>query len=258
MCEMIVCDPDRLDHEQQVEWAADATTVHRDGLGFVAAYPDGDRWAYETYVAVAFDRDDVDAWLADQQNARRIIGHARMATSGGRGVDEAHPLAIECDECDAELVCHNGIVYEGGKYDPLIRDGHTYTTGVDSETIAHAHGSMATDVDDVTIPDLSGQLHYVLCGERSIIVRTEHAYAHFGDGTIARCSRLVSDDCDTDPKLSVIRPDGTDTRRYTPPETDVRAAVTGSCDMCGASVSSLTLIGGSWMCRECAGRGGSS
>lgn len=183
-----------------------------DGLGVVAVHTDGETFSYNRYKHHEPDFDDVRDFLLDNDEAWRFVLHARLATAGGVGFAETHPISVKgCPKTDLDYVVHNGVVHQ---HDTLMAqyeaDGHEFTTDVDSEVIAHAHGEIPDELEEMDEPDISGRLNYLLFSDDGILVKTTTKYEVGDDFTMACGFR--SDDMewsrDNKPGYHLFRPDG--------------------------------------------------
>lgn len=70
------------------------------------------------------------------------------------------------------------------------RNGHRYTTDVDSEVIAHQYGEIPETLDeDFEEPDLSGSLNYILFTEDRILIRHTSKYRVTEDMRMSTATR---------------------------------------------------------------------
>jgi predicted glutamine amidotransferase len=231
MCEIAVLS-NQFAHKDSREVAIDVfenvmdalTTSNRDGLGVVAVKHDSttESFEYATYKQADPDlgqsyRD----WFDRHDDAWRYVLHARAATAGTQSYANAHPLSTgACDQCEFDHVLHNGVVskHREARSD-LKRDGHQFTTKVDSEVIAHTVGSLPDSMDDHEQTDLSGSLNYFLFAEDGILARTERKYRVTDNFSVVCTSRdwladhdraTVDDDEQQDYKRGfvLVTPDG--------------------------------------------------
>jgi Glutamine phosphoribosylpyrophosphate amidotransferase len=166
--------------------------VNDDGLGVVAVYTDGDEFQYgwRKSVKTTPDWQAMFRWFQENSDAWRFVIHARLATAGGRGLAEAHPIEIVDDDVDSQYVIHNGSVRGArAKRQQLKNDGHEFNTTVDTEVIAHVHDDLPSQLDDDfegTV--LRGNLNYLLFGTDRILVRNDGKYTLTEDFTMT-CRR---------------------------------------------------------------------
>lgn len=206
MCEIATIpvdtvDPDSDDRDDRISSVVELAQVFYDsnphGLGVVTISRDEDSFhnrAFKTgWTERGMSATGLYEFLDDTiDDAWRVVVHARFATAGG--VDQAgtHPIIInECDETPWSAVVHNGSV-NGHTYKrrKLERDGHTFSTEVDSEVIAHETempdpDTFGTDDSDWEIPSLRGNLNYVLFSDEMILVYTQGKYHVSDDFTMA-------------------------------------------------------------------------
>lgn len=183
MCEIAITPLPDGSPELLVSAASELYAENTDGLGIVAVHRIADdQFLYNRYKRADPDFDSgSDLWEFIDRNdeAWRFVIHARLATHGGTGWAETHPIPTRgCPECEIDMVVHNGVVYaEQTKRLKHERNGHEYTTDVDSEVIAHQYGELPTELDeDYEEPSLQGSLNYILFAEDRILVRHSYKY----------------------------------------------------------------------------------
>lgn len=153
--------------------------ANKDGFGIVAVYTDGATFSYKRYKAERpLWTTRIPDFIEDHDDAWRFVLHARAATVGGTGFASTHPILTRgCHECDIDYVLHNGSVSgHHQRRKRLEREGHEFTTKVDSEVIAHAHGSVPSSLDELDAPTLRGSLNYILLAPNGILIRTTTKY----------------------------------------------------------------------------------
>ena len=208
MCEIATIPVDQFDPEEDdrathvsrvVELASAFYDDNPHGLGVVATKRDESENAFthEAFKTGWTDKgmsttalyEFVDERLDD---AWRFTVHARFATAGEVDRKGTHPIIIDnCDETPWDAVVHNGSI-RGHKYKRrrLKKDGHTFSTEVDSEVIAHETDlpdpdTFGSEEDDWGVPNLRGNLNYLLFHEDMILVYTEGKYHVSDDFTMA-------------------------------------------------------------------------
>lgn len=155
---------------------------NRDGIGVVAVFRDGDSFSYETHSqgtnkGEAPDWGEIMRFYQANDDCWKFVIHARLATTGDKTDTNAHPLHIEDKTVGIECIVHNGIVYGDTQHRRRLEDeGHEFSTGVDSEVIAHAHGDVPDDLDELERPGVNGSLNYLLFAENGILVRNDGKY----------------------------------------------------------------------------------
>jgi hypothetical protein len=208
MCEIMVVSSG--DAENIVTGAKKLYQRNSDGVGIVAVYRSGGEFKYQVYKA------ETPNWESAREFVKwhdpwRFIVHARLATCGGTGYDETHPIEITDDDVDVNYVVHNGHVQDYNLRSNLKNDGHELNTSVDSELIAHAHGSLPETLDDNDFdePKISGQLHYLLLGDERILIRDGGKY-HLSDDMEMTCRGdwAADDNFDEYTGFRLYKPDG--------------------------------------------------
>lgn len=173
MCEVAIIDPQEYSEEEA--WQAIKTVYEAMGhsLGVAAVFIEDGAFEYDIYKEVVPDEEEVKAFVdgAQDRGAFRLIVHGRLATTGAVNEQNAHPLEIDCPECDVDYVVHNGVL---GAQQPA-RDqheslGHEYNTPVDSEIIAHDFGRVPTSVDDDDIDYHSQEPCFILMNEEAVFI----------------------------------------------------------------------------------------
>lgn len=180
MCEIAILDPTKYNPQEIKGIAMTLYEAMHSSLGVVAVYDEGTKYTYGTYKAVDPDRDTLLNFMENSvsQGAHRVIIHGRMATTGSVCEHHAHPLEIDCPECDIDYLLHNGIV----RGHHLLREqhegiGHEYNTEVDSEAIAHDFGSVPTEFDGEQDLDFhTREPSFILLNEEAIFVQGTSRY----------------------------------------------------------------------------------
>jgi hypothetical protein len=191
MCEIAIVDPERTPIAVSHRLASIFHDEQGDGIGFVVVKNEGDRFEYETYKTTTPHWQTVFAFLRRQYSeAWRIVIHGRYGTSGGVNRNTAHPISVECDECEFDHVIHNGSVNAFKTARANLKDaGHEFETEVDTEVIPHVVSELPDTIEDHTrrTYDLSGKLNYLLFSEDGILIRTDYKY-HLTDDMVMTCS----------------------------------------------------------------------
>lgn len=215
MCEIAVADADLLtqDVEGFVEGCAESMyKKNPHGIGFVAVYPDAEdgTFAYDVAKAQYPDWEQITNWLRERSDAWRVIVHARLATAGGKGFEQTHPIYVPDEDCDANWVVHNGIVRRArSKREDLIADeDHEFNTTVDSEVIAHKYPDLPTDsLDEFEEADISGRLNWLLLGDEQILLRNSGKYIITEDFRVTCRNEWIEDSTDVGQEYALITPD---------------------------------------------------
>lgn len=210
MCEIAVvpADPSDSSIEGYLQLAATLYKQNSHGLGMVAVY-DGDAGETDNFQYSYYKTTDptdrwpeIKEWLQSRTHAWRFVFHARLATAGNKTVTNTHPLDIEDDDIDSELVVHNGVVHgHRRRRRELEDDGHEFATDVDSEVIAHTHDDIPESLDDFGGTELHGNLNYLLFGKEGILVRNSGKYTLSEDFRMS--CRPVNKQTDAEPELPV-------------------------------------------------------
>jgi len=207
MCEIMVVGDGSTDNI--INGAKKMYQRNTDGVGIVAVYAGEEEFHYDVYKAETPDWRNARKFV-NYHEPWRFIVHARLATAGGTGYEETHPIKITDSNVDINYVVHNGHVQDYRLRDNLKSDGHEFNTGVDSEAIAHAHGSLPQTLsdDDFDEPNISGQLHYLLLGDERILIRDGGKY-YIDDSMRMSCrADWVTDGFDEYSGFRLYKPDG--------------------------------------------------
>jgi len=119
MCEIVTVDADYVADDPQSFVKAMMETIYQtnnDGLGFVVTSIDEETGTFEHSGFKGgggdHDADPFVEWLEDEaEGAWRVTAHARLATAGGVGFEQTHPISIVDEDVDAKYVIHNGVVH---------------------------------------------------------------------------------------------------------------------------------------------------
>lgn len=215
MCEIAVVDPERTSIEQIHQIAGKFHQEQGDGIGVVLVMNRGDSFEYQTYKSVHPHWQTLYRFLRRHLDvAWRVVIHGRYGTAGGVNRDNAHPIEVDCQHCDFDMVVHNGSVRRHRKIRPgLISQGHNFNTKVDSEILAHKVQELPESLDDhdQNTYSMRGNLHYLLFSEDGILARTEGKY-DITDDFLMTCSRRDFKDAGLDfeysrNKWALITPD---------------------------------------------------
>lgn len=199
MCEIAVIDPERCNITVTQQIAAKFFEEQGDGVGIVAVKRNGDSFEYNTYKSTTPHWQTLYAFLSrNVDDTWRFVVHGRAGTCGGVNREAAHPISVDCDQCEFDYVVHNGSVRNHRNTRAgLIGSGHEFTTEVDSEVLAHKVSELPETVEDHGRKTYSfrGNLNYLLFSEDGILVRVSSKY-HLTDDFVMTCSRRSFDEPD--------------------------------------------------------------
>jgi len=191
--------------------------ANNDGVGLAAVYPDEDDGTFEYDVIKAHQNPDweqIIEWTGERADAWRIVVHARLATAGGTGFRQTHPIYVSDDDVDTKWAVHNGVVYSQKRRRSSLQDeGHEFNTAVDSEVIAHEYDTLPEqdELDEWDQPSLNGSLNFLLLGSEKILIRNEDKYT-ITDEIVMTCRSDwlgENDDSIIDDGYALITPDNT-------------------------------------------------
>lgn len=202
MCEIAMLRPETHGPNQLCSISMRLYETMKTALGVVAVIDDDGQFSYRVYKSTDPDRDELwDFIESNHEDTNRFIIHGRLATSGERDEVGAHPIQVDCSKCDVDYVIHNGVLGSGWRAtrDQLIEEGHTFQTNVDSEVIAHIHGTVPSNWGEVdqaeeTNWDLKRQPAYLLLNEDRMFIRSNHSYNLTESGTLYRGYRRFSEE----------------------------------------------------------------
>lgn len=154
MCKLAVLDPERVSNARITSAAMSLYRSQRSGLGVVAVIDNETHFDYHVEKWTAPELNDVGEFIdifAD--DAEWFILHGRLATSGSKNALPAtHPIEVNCDECQVDYVLHNGVYASHDLGIEINRmegeEGHSFTTMVDTELIAHRMGKVPETIDE--------------------------------------------------------------------------------------------------------------
>lgn len=211
MCEIFIIEPADNEAELIEHNAADMFETNPDGIGLVAVYRDEEtgRFEYEKYKNPEYVADEVMEFIKEHMDAWRMVVHARLATHGDTDYAQTHPIESECDQCEVDMVVHNGVVSAEDSWRTTLRgEDHEFNTEVDSEVILHEHSDLPTDIDDVEKPELSGSLNYILFQDEAILLRSGYRYRDTDEFKMGKKKRCEWEDSSKSSKFILATPDG--------------------------------------------------
>lgn len=196
MCEIAVVDPERTSIEMIHQIAAKFHEEQGDGLGVMLVKDEGDAFDYDVYKSIKPHWQTLYSFLKrGLDDTWRVVIHGRYSTSGCVRRESAHPITVDCDQCEFDYVVHNGSVnsYEDRQME-VVESGHQLNTGVDTEIIPHKIGELPDDIEDhgYNTYDFSGKLNYLVFSEDGIMVRVGRKY-DVTDDFLMTCSRTDFD-----------------------------------------------------------------
>jgi len=212
MCEIAVLDPEQSPVQVATEMASVFDSEQGDGLGILAVIDNGDSFEYNTYKSTEPHWATMFAFLKrNWDEAYRVVIHGRASTTGAVNRQNAHPLGIECSQCEFDWVVHNGSVRQHKNIrSSLTTRGHYLNTGVDSEILAHRVSELPDTVEDHDrrTYTFTGNLNYLLFSENGILVRVSDKY-HLSDDFRMTCRPELDGFVDgTDNEWMLISPGG--------------------------------------------------
>lgn len=221
MCEIAVFDPEKAPIQTVQRIASQFHEEQGDGLGVLAVLNEGDSFDYRAYKSTDPHWQTLYSFLRrNYSRAWRVVVHGRNGTAGDVNRQNAHPIEVDCPECEFDYVVHNGSVRNHKKRrGRRTSDGHRFTTKVDSEVIPHTISELPETVSQHTRSTYKfrGNLNYLLFSEDGILVRVSQKY-HLDDAFTMTCSmKKVTGDADpedlgmgygTTNEWMLITPDG--------------------------------------------------
>lgn len=219
MCEIAILPAQHSENEDSehftamVEVARTLYETNSHGVGVVAVNKDEEdgTFNYRIWKAVDPSWDGLQLFFETfAEDTWRFIIHARLATAGGKGIPETHPISTrDCPETNINYVVHNGVV-RGARFarERLEEDGHEFATEVDSEVIPHKWEDVPEGLEDVKEPRLNGRLNYILLGDERILVRNTGKYNIREDMQMTCSRRGWSEFPGADKGMHLFTPDG--------------------------------------------------
>lgn len=199
MCEIAILDPERVNPKTIADLAYSAYQQQRTALGLIAVMSYEDRFTYAVEKWLEPDPEDIDGFVNGLQDITyRFIIHARLATSGQR--DElvgAHPIDIDCPECDVDYVVHNGHIRSFAQ-DRAAHEAqdHEYVSDVDTEAIAHELGDVPAANSGAEIPYTHEPAYVVMNEDRIMMVRSSWYDASMNFELAKRRRNVIDDTTD--------------------------------------------------------------
>lgn len=207
MCEIAVLDPERTDDQSIHQLASTFFEEQGDGLGILSIQSDEETFTYDAYRHSEPDWFQFHKFLnRTRDETWRYVLHGRSLTNGKAIRDNAHPIPIDCPKCDSEWVIHNGSVRSHKeKRGGLTSQGHTFSSNVDTEVIAHTISELpdsTDDLDDETY-NLKGNLNYLLFSEDKIFCRLAAKYYVTDDFVVSCRTRRTKNPISTDYEIEI-------------------------------------------------------
>jgi len=212
MCEIAILRAAEYDTGGLYTAALEVYSAMGDSIGLVHMEDVGDRFVYDTHKSVDFDESAVTDFLTGIEDGLVFI-HGRLATHGDVCAANAHPLDVPCEQCEANMVMHNGVVTQWRSLKKQHQyDEHEYATDVDSEAIAHEQSTIPDELSECVSP-FPNQPAYILFSDTKVYIAASryqltadgqmaHSYRNFGPGyndksyaeVLLRPSEVTGDD----------------------------------------------------------------
>lgn len=197
MCEIAILDPSKYSSSEIYEAAATVYNAMGHSLGILATHDRDGRFEHDVFKAVTPDEDALGDFIEEQSDAVRLVIHGRLATHGEVNIQNTHPLEIDCDECAVDYVVHNGVIYGADEtITSLEARGHEFSTGVDSEVLAHTHESVPVSFEDGATAIHNREPAYILANDERLYIHTSGVYRLSQRGEMARGSRTFGPDAE--------------------------------------------------------------
>lgn len=170
MCEIAILNPEEQTADKLSRVAMEIYSSMRSSLG-ICAVQDDEMFSYDIFRDTNPNYADVYDFFSKYSDPMFYIIHGRLATHGDVIDEHAHPLRIECSECDVDYVIHNGIVRRFNELrEEHAYDGHEYNTNVDSEVIAHEITTVPEGFDNERTSQFNREPAYILLNEERIYI----------------------------------------------------------------------------------------
>ena len=131
------------------------------------------------------------------------IGHVRYSTAGDSQIVNAQPILIDCAHGEIAL-CHNGNLINAAELrDALVRRGHIFQTGSDTEVVLHlyARSSAGTPPDAIveSVRQVRGAFSLVVLTRDGLMaVRDPHGFRPLVLGALGDAAVVCSETCALD------------------------------------------------------------
>lgn len=194
MCEIISAGTQSYNSGQHTNYAMQVYEAMGDSLGILALQDCGSRFEYEVFRSTDPQEWEVADFIGENFDTTDLfVHHGRLATEGAVTKQHAHPLEIDCEQCDVDYVIHNGVMWGHQHTRNQFEDaGHEFTTNVDSEVIAHSHRDVPTEFEGgMALAHFKRQPAYILANENSLYITTNGAYHLTRFGEMAKSYRGV-------------------------------------------------------------------
>lgn len=184
-------------------------TMHSSlGVMIVRDPSDVDGFRFDVYKAVEPEHPELSSFLegALMDDVERVIIHGRLATHGDVNEQNAHPIRIDCDECDIDYLLHNGVISRHERIRPQQQaEGHSLKTDVDSEVIAHSFGDVPRNLETTDLNQHGYQPAFILANREAIYIRSSR-YLLSENGRMARARRQFAPHTDEDYDAVIMTP----------------------------------------------------
>lgn len=170
MCEIAILQPDQRPANRLAQIAMNIYSSMRSSLG-ICAVQNGWTFSYDIFRDTEPTLPDVRDFFSEHSDPMFYIIHGRLATRGEVVDEHAHPLRVDCDECNVDYVIHNGIITGFRELrEKHAYDGHEYNTGVDSEAIAHEVTTVPENFNNERASRFKREPAYILLNEERIYI----------------------------------------------------------------------------------------
>ena len=131
------------------------------------------------------------------------IGHVRYSTAGDSQIVNAQPILIDCAHGEIAL-CHNGNLINAAELrDALVRQGHIFQTGSDTEVVLHLYARSGAETPPEAIVESVRQVRgafslAVLTRDYLMAVRDPYGFRPLVLGALGDAAVVCSETCALD------------------------------------------------------------